>query len=459
MCGIFGVFNTERASEYTFWGLYSLQHRGQESAGICTSDGKRFYLLKKQGLVLNSFTKEDLNKLKGNIAIGHVRYSTSGDIGGVNAQPILGKTSKGEIAIAHNGNLTNFQELKKALLFKGVKFNYTSDSEVFIHLIDLAKEGWIPEGINLHNKDKDFLPFLFEALKNIKGAYSLLILRKNQLIAVRDPWGYRPLELGFKEKNGKKVWFLASESVAFDMVGAEFYRELQPGEVVVIDEEGLRSYFPLKAEKKNFCIFEFIYFARPDSFIFGDWVYEVRKRLGKQLAREIKGKIDVDYIVPVPDSGIVPALGVAQELNVPLELGLIRNHYVGRSFIEPTQEMRDLKVLMKLSPVKPVIKGKSIAIVDDSLVRGTTSRRIVKMLKKAGAKKVFVLIASPPVVAPCYYGIDIPTKEELIASQKSIEEIKNHILADGLFYISIEGMLKAVKGSKEDYCIECFRRI
>ena len=449
MCGIFGAYNVEKAALYTYWGLYTLQHRGQESAGICSTDGKEFYLVKKQGLVLETLKKEDLEKLKGNSAVGHVRYSTAGDIGGVNAQPILAKTSKGTFAIAHNGNLTNYKILKNDLTSKGSVFKYTSDSEVFIHLIDKS-EGWIPEGLSLHPRDRDFLPYLFDALRRVEGAYSLLFLLKDRLIAVRDPLGFRPLEIG---RNGES-WFVASESVAFDIVGAEFKREVKPGEVVVFDSEGIRSYFLFGEKKKAFCIFEFIYFARPDSYIFGDWVYEVRKRLGRELAKELKGKLNVDVVVPVPDSGIVPTIGFSEESGIPMELGLIRNHYIGRSFIEPTQELRDLKVLMKLSPVKPVLKGKKIAIIDDSLVRGTTSRRIVKMLKKAGAKEVHVLIASPPVRFPCFYGIDIPTKEELIANRYDIEGIRKHIGAEGLHYLSVEGMLRAVRPN--GYCTACF---
>jgi amidophosphoribosyltransferase len=452
MCGIFGAFNVENAPLYTYWGLYTLQHRGQESAGICSTDGKEFYLVKKQGLVLEAIKKEDLEKLKGNIAIGHVRYSTAGDIGGTNAQPILAKTSKGTLAIAHNGNLTNFKLLKKELTDKGVEFKYTSDSEVFVHLIDTSK-GWVPENLSLHPNDKEILPYIFDALRQVEGAYSLLILLLDRLIAVRDPLGFRPLEIG---RHGDS-WFVSSESVAFDIVGAEFKREIKPGEVVVFDKDGVRSYFPFEEKSRRAsCIFEFIYFARPDSYIFGDWVYEVRKRLGRELAREVKDKLNIDVVVPVPDSGIVPTIGFSEESGIPMELGLIRNHYVGRSFIEPTQELRDLKVLMKLSPVKPVLRGKRVAIIDDSLVRGTTSKRIVKMLKKAGAKEVYVLIASPPVKFPCYYGIDIPTKEELIANQYDLEGIKNHIGADGLYYLSVEGMLRAVKGDKNDYCTACF---
>ena len=450
MCGIFGAFNVENAALHTYWGLYTLQHRGQESAGICSTDGNTFYLVKKQGLVLEALREEDLKRLKGDAAIGHVRYSTAGDIGGTNAQPILAKTSKGQFALVHNGNLTNYKLLRKELTDKGSVFKYTSDSEVFVHLIDSAS-GYIPEGLQLHPNDRDFLPYLFEALRKVEGAYSLLLLLKDKLIAVRDPFGFRPLELGRKGES----WFLASESVAFDIVGAQFKRELKPGEVLVIDKEGLRSYFPFGENKRRAqCIFEFIYFARPDSYIFGKWVYEVRKRLGRELAREVKGKLDIDVVVPVPDSGIVPTLGFSEESGIPMELGLIRNHYVGRSFIEPTQELRDLKVLMKLSPVRPVLEGKRVAIIDDSLVRGTTSRRIVKMLKQAGAEEVHVLIASPPVKFPCYYGIDIPTEEELIANRFDIEGIKEHIGADSLHYLSVEGMLRAVGGN--GYCTACF---
>ncbi len=451
MCGIFGAYNVEKASLYTYWGLYTLQHRGQESAGICSTDGRNFYLVKKQGLVLEALKREDLEKLKGNRAIGHVRYSTAGDIGGANAQPILAETSKGRFALVHNGNLTNYGALKEELSSKGAKFKYTSDSEVFVHLIDLS-EGWVPEGLQLHPNDKGFLPYLFDALKRVDGAYSILVLTEDKLIAARDPHGFRPLQIG---RHGESFFF-SSESVAFDIVGAEFKRELLPGEVVVVDSEGLRSYFPFRNSpaRRAACIFEFIYFARPDSYIFGDWVYEVRKRLGRELAREVKGKLEVDVVVPVPDSGIVPTIGFSEESGLPMELGLIRNHYVGRSFIEPTQELRDLKVLMKLSPVKAVLKGKRVAIIDDSLVRGTTSRRIVKMLKKAGAEEVHVLIASPPVKFPCFYGIDIPTREELIANRLDLEGIRKHIGADGLFYLSVEGMMRAVKG--KDYCTACF---
>ena len=452
MCGIFGAFNVENAPIYTYWGLYTLQHRGQESAGICSTDGERFYLVKKPGLVLEALKKSDLEKLKGRAAVGHVRYSTAGDIGGSNAQPILASTSKGTFAVAHNGNLTNYGILRKELTDRGVSFKYTSDTEVFVHLIDTSK-GWVPENLTLHPNDREFLPYLFDALRKVEGAYSLLILLKDKLIAARDPLGFRPLEIG---RHGES-WFFSSESVAFDIVGASFKRELKPGEVVVVDKDGIRSYFPFgERERKAFCIFEFIYFARPDSYLFGDWVYEVRKRLGRELAKEVKGKLEVDVVVPVPDSGIVPTLGFSEESGIPMELGLIRNHYVGRSFIEPTQELRDLKVLMKLSPVKPVLQNKRVAIVDDSLVRGTTSRRIVKMLKKAGAKEVHVLITSPPVRFPCFYGIDIPTKEELIANNYDIEGIKNYIGADGLFYLSVEGMLRAVKSGAKDYCTACF---
>ena len=452
MCGIFGAFNVENAPIYTYWGLYTLQHRGQESAGICSTDGERFYLVKKPGLVLEALKKSDLEKLKGRAAVGHVRYSTAGDIGGSNAQPILASTSKGTFAVAHNGNLTNYGILRKELSKKGVSFKYTSDTEVFVHLIDTAS-GWVPEGLTLHPSDREFLPYLFDALRKVEGAYSLLILLKDKLIAARDPLGFRPLEIG---RHGES-WFFSSESVAFDIVGASFKRELKPGEVVVVDKDGIRSYFPFgETKKRAYCIFEFIYFARPDSYIFGDWVYEVRKRLGRELAKEVKGKLEVDVVVPVPDSGIVPTIGFSEESGIPMELGLIRNHYVGRSFIEPTQELRDLKGLMKLSPVKPVLQNKRVAIVDDSLVRGTTSRRIVKMLKKAGAKEVHVLITSPPVRFPCFYGIDIPTKEELIANNYDLEGIKNYIGADGLFYLSVEGMLRAVKSGAKDYCTACF---
>ncbi len=448
MCGIAGIFNSEDASRYVFLQIYSLQHRGQESVGISTFDGERIRTVKKGGRVLETIKQEDLDFLKGNIAIAHVRYSTSGDSGLKNAQPIVRETPFGEIAVVHNGNIVNFLTLRKEFEEKGKKFFYTSDTELFLALLD-KENTFIPEYLNLHPEDREFLPHLFYVLKRLEGAYSFLMIYKDKLIAGRDPYGFRPLCMGRK---GRAILF-ASETCAFDIVEADFWREVKPGEVVVVDKKGIRSYFPFKNGRKAMCIFEFVYFSRPDSFIFNEFVYEVRKKFGIELARE--DNIDADVVVPVPDSGLVPAIGYSQESKIPLELGIIRNHYVGRSFIEPTQDLRNLRVLMKLSPNRAVLKGKRVVVIDDSLVRGTTSKRIVNMLRRAGAKEIHMRIASPPVIGPCYYGIDTPTREELIANRMSLEEIKEFIGVDSLKYLSLEGLRRAVNNHK-DFCDACF---
>lgn len=448
MCGIAGVFNSQYASEYVFLMIYSLQHRGQESVGISSSDGKKIYTVKRAGRVLEALKQEDLNSLKGNMAIAHVRYSTAGHAGGFNAQPIVRETPLGEVALVHNGNLVNFLTLRKELESKGIKFNYNSDTEVFLALLEEEKEV-NPEGVEMHPLDKDIIPKLLYVFSRVKGAYSLLFLFRDRIVAVRDPYGFRPLAIGRK---GKSILF-ASESCAFDILEGELWRELKPGEIIVVDEKGLRSYRILNSSRKAQCIFEFVYFARPDSYIFNDWVYNVRKEMGKQLARE--DDVEADVVIPVPDSGIVPALGYAEEKKLPFEYGLIRNHYVGRSFIEPTPELRNLRVLMKLSPNRAVLQGKRIVVIDDSLVRGTTSKRIVSMLKRAGVKEIHMRIASPPVVGPCYYGIDTPTKEELIANRMPLEDIAKFIGVDSLRYLSLEGLRKAVKNSG-DFCDACF---
>ncbi|NPA32212.1 MAG: amidophosphoribosyltransferase [Aquificae bacterium] len=448
MCGIAGVFGSPHAPEYVFFMIYSLQHRGQESVGISSSDGEEIYTVKKPGRVLEAIKKEDILKLRGNTAIAHVRYSTAGGSGALNAQPIVRETHLGKLAVVHNGNLVNFLTLRKELEQKGIKFQYNSDTELFLALVEEGKT-FIPPGVELHPRDKEILPHVFYALKRAKGAYSLLFLFKDKLIAVRDPLGFRPLVIGRKER----ALLFASESCAFDILEAELWRELQPGEVLVVDEAGIRSYRAFPPERKAQCIFEFVYFARPDSYIFGDWVYDVRKEMGRQLARE--DDIDADVVIPVPDSGIVPALGYAEEKKLPFEYGLIRNHYVGRSFIEPTPELRNLRVLMKLSPNRAVLKGKRVVVIDDSLVRGTTSKRIIGMLRRAGAREVHLRIASPPVVGPCYYGIDTPTKEELIANRMPLEDIARFISADSLKYLSLEGLRKSVKNAG-DFCDACF---
>ncbi len=452
MCGIFGVFNNTSAAHMTFLGLHALQHRGQESAGIAVSDGYDINLKLGEGLVTKVFKEKDLNELKGDIAIGHVRYSTAGGSDPKNIQPLFAHFYGGSFAIAHNGNLTNAVEIRTQLEKEGAIFRSTADTEVFIHLIAREKEP-PPSHIMLHKNDRDFLPLIFGAMKKVKGAYSLVILREKQLIAVRDPFGFRPLVLG---KNRSGSFFVASETCALDIVEAEYLRDIKPGEVLVIDDAGMRSYFPLDyPEEPKKCIFEFVYFARPDSLIFQDWVYEIRKEMGRTLAKEFK--VDADCVVPVLDSGLLAAKGYSEESGIPLEIGLIRNHYVGRSFIQPKQEIRDLSVKLKLNPVRQVIEGKRIIVIDDSLVRGTTSKKIVNMLRKAGAKEIHFLLSSPPVVSPCYYGIDTPTKKELIAANKTIEEIREYIGADSLYYLSLEGMIEAAnKHRQKGFCTACF---
>lgn len=447
MCGIFGIFNAEYAGKYAFYGIYALQHRGQESVGIATSDREGMYLVKKPGLVLEAITAKDMEALKGDTAIAHVRYSTSGDSGGLNAQPLLKETSLGQTALVHNGNLVNYHTLKTSLQERGVSFYHTSDSELFLTLLDVGE--YVPQHVKLHPEDERILPKIFFALSKVKGAYSVIYMFKDRLVVARDPYGFRPLLIG----RLKNSILFASESCAFDILGAETWREVKCGEVIVVDKKGIRSYQLFRQDKKAMCIFEFVYFSKPEVFLFGDWVYRVRKAMGMALARE--DDINGDVVVPVPDSGVVPAIGYSQEKGIPLELGIIRNHYVGRSFIEPTQELRDIKVLMKLNPNRAVLEGKRVIVIDDSLVRGTTSRKIVSMLRRAGAKEIHLRIASPPVIGPCYYGIDTPTKEELIANRFSPEEIRQFIGADSLKYLSLEGLKSCVKRS-EDFCDACF---
>ncbi len=447
MCGIFGVFNAEHAEKYAFYGIYALQHRGQESVGIAVSDYETIKLVKKPGLVLEAIKKEDLQHMFGYLAIAHVRYSTAGDPGGVNSQPLLRETSLGPLAVVHNGNLVNYLPLKVDLQAKGVKFFHNSDTELFLALLDEGQ--LLPEGIELHPLDAQVLPSIFYALSRVKGAYSLLYLFRDKIVAVRDPMGFRPLLMG----RLKDAILFASESCAFDIFGGELWREVRPGEVLVVDRQGIRSYFPFRSERKAMCIFELVYFSKPESFVFDNWVYKARKRMGELLAYE--DQVQADVVVPVPDSGLVPALGYSQAKALPLELGLIRNHYVGRSFIEPTQELRDIKVLMKLNPNRSVLEGKRVVVVDDSLVRGTTSKKIVNMLRRAGAKEVHMRIASPPVVGPCYYGIDTPTRDELIANRMSLEDIQKFIGADSLKYLSLES-LRSVVESPQDFCDACF---
>jgi amidophosphoribosyltransferase len=435
-CGVFGIYGHPDAANLTYLGLYALQHRGQESAGIVSTDGKKLYSEKAMGLVADIFTDNRIKKLPGHAAIGHNRYSTTGDSISINIQPILVNFAMGSLAIAHNGNLVNAGILKAELEAYGSIFQSTMDSEVIIHLIAQSRMS------NLHER-------IVDALQHVQGSYSLLLLAEDELIGLRDPHGFRPLVLG--ELSGAYV--LASETCALDLIEATYIREIEPGEMVVINGSGIHSTFPFKRANPSHCIFEFIYFARPDSYVFGQNVYTTRKEFGRQLAKETG--VEADVVIPVPDSGVPAALGFAEEAGIPFGLGLIRNHYIGRTFIEPRQTIRHFGVKIKLNPVKDVLKGKRVVVVDDSIVRGTTSKKIIKMIRNAGASEIHMRISSPPTMYPCYYGIDTPNRQELIASTHSIEEIRKYITADTLGYISMEGVKKVVD-KPINYCVACF---
>jgi amidophosphoribosyltransferase len=439
MCGIFGISGHAEAANLTYLGLHALQHRGQEAAGIVSSDGTRLHAHREEGLVADIFTSPVLGHLPGESAIGHVRYSTAGGAGLKNAQPLSVAYSGGQLALAHNGNLINATELRAELEASGAIFQSDSDSEVFIHLIARSQK-------------PTFEQKLVEALSRVKGAYSLLLITPKRLVAVRDPLGIRPLVLG-KLKGG---YVLASETTALDLIEAEFIRELEAGEMVVIDETGLHASQPFPPTRLGRCIFEHVYFAKPDSVLFGLSVYETRKQLGKQLAREAPAP-DADLVIAVPDSGVPAAIGFAQESGIPYDVGLIRSHYVGRTFIEPQQSIRHFGVKLKLSAVRSVLKGKRVVVIDDSIVRGTTSRKIVKLLKAAGALEVHLRISSPPTQWPCYYGIDTPSRQELIASTHTVEEIARYVTADSLSYLSEEGLGLAVGDkARTSFCTACF---
>jgi amidophosphoribosyltransferase len=437
VCGIFGIFNHSEASNLTYLGLYALQHRGQESAGIVSSDGKELHHYRQMGLVSEIFTRDILKKLSGRSAIGHVRYSTAGSSELKNAQPFVVDYAKGDMAIAHNGNLTNAFLVRSALESSGSIFQSNMDTEIIIHLIARSKE-------------KTFVERTVQALMQVEGAYSLLLLTEREMVAIRDPLGFRPLVLG----QLKDAAIVASETCAFDLIGAKLVREIEPGEVLLINTDGTRSFKPFKQVKPHQCIFEFIYFARPDSFIFNQNVYAIRKSFGVQLAMEAPAKVDI--VVPIPDSGFPAALGYAFESRIPLELGMIRNHYIGRTFIEPEQRIRHFGVKIKLNPVRELLKGKRIVTVDDSIVRATTNKKINKMFRNAGTKEVHVRISSPPITHPCFFGIDTPKKSELIASSHKIKEIQSFIHANSLNYLSLEGLKKCLKADTEKFCYACF---
>ena len=433
-CAVFGVYGHKQATYLTYLGLFSLQHRGQESSGIAVYKDGKLEVYKGLGLVSQVFNKQILDYLQGEIAIGHNRYSTAGDKDLKNAQPIVFQ----DIAIVHNGNLRNYEELKNLCASLNISLETTTDSEVILKLYAYYK-----------NKYKNIKKALIETFKHLKGAFSVIILDKNTMIVARDKWGFRPLVMG--EKDG--AYIFASETCALNVLDAKFIREVKEGEVIILNKDKIENFLYDKPQKRA-CIFELIYFARPDSFIFGRNVYDVRENMGRILARE--SYIDADVVVPIPDSGVISALGFSRESKIPFEWGLLRSHYMGRSFINPTQELRDLAVRLKLSPIKSVLNGKRVVLIDDSLVRGTTAKRIINMVRKAGAKEVHLRISSPPIKHPCFYGIDTPTYEELIASKLKTQEIAKLIGADSLAYLSINGLLKACNANKDEFCLACF---
>jgi amidophosphoribosyltransferase len=439
MCGIFGIYGVEEAANYTYFGLYALQHRGQESAGIVVYDGKKVKEWRGLGLVSEVFNEEILKKLSGYISIGHVRYSTTGSTILQNVQPFCVNFAKKTLAIAHNGNLVNAYQIRCELEEDGHIFQTTMDSEVILHLI-------------VKNLKKGLVNAITETMKRIRGAYSILLLYEDTLVAFRDPWGFRPLSFGMF--NGGYV--IASETCAFDLIGVQYLRDIEPGEILIIDKEGPKSYKAFKKEKINLshCVFEFIYFARPDSYIFNKNVYLVRKNLGKNLYKECP--LQADFVMPFPDSGNYAAIGYSQASGLPIEFAMIRNHYIGRTFIQPSEKIRNIFVKMKLNPVKDILKGKEVIVIDDSLVRGTTSRNRLKSIKEAGAKKIHFLLSCPPLRFPCFFGIDFPSSAELIAHKHSVEEIRKFLDIDTLYYLSIEGLLSAVEELRDKVCLACF---
>ncbi len=444
-CGVFGIWNNPEASRLSYLGLYALQHRGQESAGIVSLEGQNQFTRKGLGLVQEVFTEEVLNQLPGRAAIGHVRYSTTGNNYLNNAQPLTASLYNGPIAVAHNGNIVNADQLRSELKAGGSIFQGTNDTEVLLHLL-------------ARNPSSDLVECLQDALGKLEGAFSFTILSKEALFGIRDPYGFRPLVLGELETDNRKSYVLASETCAFDLLGAKFLREIEPGEIFWVDARGEHSVkMRRKVDLRAACIFEHVYFARPDSIVFGRSVYEVRKQAGRILARE--NDIEVDMVVPVPDSGVPAAVGYSQESGLPFELGIIRNHYVGRTFIEPTQSIRNFGVKIKLNPQTAVLQGKRVVVVDDSLVRGTTSKKIIGLIRAAGAKEVHLRIAAPPTTGPCFYGVDTPEKSELIAANQSLDEICRFVGADSLRYLSLEGLIESVRDPKSKhhgYCAACF---
>jgi amidophosphoribosyltransferase len=442
-CGVFGVFGHPEAANLTYLGLYALQHRGQESAGIVASDGHDLNLHRAMGDVEEIFQPGVLATLRGNLAIGHTRYSTAGDKALLNAQPILIDCNKGKVALGHNGNLTNAAEWRRKLEHRGSIFQTNSDTEVIVHLI-------------ARSQARNLSGALGDALNQVEGAYSLVMLTKDELYAVRDPRGFRPLVLGKlpATENSPEAWLVASETCAFDLLNAQYVREIEPGEMVRISKCGIESIRFAPEKPHQYCIFEHVYFSRPDSTIFGRSVNHSREALGRLLARE--HPVEADLVVPVPDSGVPAAVGYALESGIPFRMGLIRNHYIGRTFIEPSQAIRSFGVKLKLNPVRELIEGKRVILVDDSIVRGTTSRKIVAMMREAGAKEVHMRISCPPTISPCYYGVDTPTREELIASMNTPAEVCKYLGADSLGYLSLTGLRQAVNDTEGNFCTSCY---
>ena len=441
-CGVFALYGHPEASNLVYLGLYALQHRGQESAGIASSDGRKIHSVRKMGHVADIFTPDVLNQLPGELAIGHTRYSTAGDTALRNAQPLSVACSKGQVAVAHNGNLTNAIELRRELEEDGSIFQSTSDTEVILHLVARSRERTLSGALR-------------DALLQIEGAFSLVFLAEDRIIVARDPHGFRPLAMGRLElSSGRVCTVFASETCAFDLIGATYENDVLPGEMVIIGPEGMTREFYTTPEKPAHCVFEHVYFSRPDSIVFGQPVAESREMMGRLLAREYP--VGADVVVPVPDSGVAAAIGYASESGIPYRQALIRNHYVGRTFIEPSQAIRDFGVKLKLNPVRSLLEGKRVILVDDSIVRGTTSRKIVRMVRSAGAKEVHLRISCPPTVSPCYYGVDTPSQRELIAANNNIQEIERFVEADSLAYLPLERLRDAVKDRTDKFCYACY---
>ena len=441
-CGVFAIYGHPEAANLTYLGLYALQHRGQESAGIASSDGRKIHSIRKMGHVADIFTPDVLNQLPGSLAIGHTRYSTSGDTVVANAQPLSVACNKGQVAIAHNGNLTNAIELRKELEDDGSIFQATSDTEVVLHLVARSRERTLAGALR-------------EALLQIDGAFSLVFAAEDRIIVARDPRGFRPLAMGqLQMSDGQMATVFASETCAFDLIGASYVNDVAPGEMVIVGPEGITRERYTTPQAPAHCAFEHVYFSRPDSLVFGKPVAQTREMMGRLLAKQ--HPVDADVIVPVPDSGVTAALGYSAESGIPYRQALIRNHYVGRTFIEPSQEIRDFGVKLKLNPVRHLLEGKRVVLVDDSIVRGTTSRKIVRMVRNAGAREVHLRISCPPTISPCYYGVDTPTQRELIAANNSLEEIREYVEADSLAYLDLELLKESLQDTDRHFCYSCY---